>query len=76
MAGLTLLTAGDRSRLGEESRDDGLDDNEWGDIGLANGEAPWWSKEGQKTHNLVLLNMYELLSCYESYLNIKDVKYA
>lgn len=40
MAGLTLLTAGERSRLGEESRDDGLDDSEWGDIGLANGEAP------------------------------------
>lgn len=44
MAGLTLLTAGDRSRLGEESRDEGLDDSEWGDMGLANGEAPWWSK--------------------------------
>lgn len=28
MAGLTLLTAGDRSRLGEESRDDGLDESE------------------------------------------------
>lgn len=49
MAGLALLTAGDRSRLGEESREDGLDDSEWGDIGLANGEAPWWSEDGQKT---------------------------
>lgn len=46
MAGFTLLTAGDRSRLGEESRDDGLEDNEWGDMGLASGEAPWWSKVG------------------------------
>lgn len=41
MAGLILLIAGDRSRLGEESRDDGLDDREWGDIGLAKGETPW-----------------------------------
>lgn len=49
MAGLALLTAGDRSRLGEESREDGLDDSECGDIGLANGEAPWWSEDGQKT---------------------------
>lgn len=47
MGGLMQLTAGDRSRLGEESRDDGLDDSEWGDIGLANGEAPWWSESGQ-----------------------------
>jgi hypothetical protein len=45
MAGFTGPTAGDMSRLGEESRDDGLDDKEWGDIGLANGEAPWWSRE-------------------------------
>lgn len=47
MAGLALVTAGDKSRLGEESRDDGLDETEWGDIGLANGEAPWWSEEVQ-----------------------------
>lgn len=47
MAGLMLFTAGDRSRLGEESRDDGLDDREWGDMGLASGEAPWWSEETQ-----------------------------
>lgn len=43
-----LVKAGDRSRLGEESRDDGLDDSEWGDIGLASGEAPWWSDFSQK----------------------------
>ena len=48
MAGLTLLTAGDRSRLGEESRDDGLDDSEWGDMGLASGEAPWWSEDREE----------------------------
>lgn len=41
MAGLTPVTAGDRSRLGEESLEDGLDDSEWGDMGLASGEAPW-----------------------------------
>ncbi len=28
MAGLALETAGDRSRLGEESRDEGLDERE------------------------------------------------
>lgn len=52
MAGLVLLMAGDRSRLGEESRDDGLDDSEWGDIGLANGEAPWWSEDGQRARQV------------------------
>lgn len=45
IAGLMLQMAGDRSRLGEESRDDGLDDREWGDMGLAKGEAPWWSEK-------------------------------
>lgn len=52
MAGLVLLMAGDRSRLGEESRDDGLDDSEWGDIGLANGEAPWWSENRQRSRQV------------------------
>lgn len=55
MAGLMLLTAGDRSRLGEESRDDGLEDNEWGDIGLASGEAPWWSEDVQKEPNVCVV---------------------
>lgn len=45
MAGLTLVTAGDRSRLGDESLEDGLDDSEWGDMGLASGDAPWWSTD-------------------------------
>lgn len=40
-AGLVLATAGDRSRLGEESRDEGLDESECGDMGLANGDTPW-----------------------------------
>lgn len=31
--------AGERSRLGEESRDDGFDERERGDMGLARGEA-------------------------------------
>lgn len=34
------LTAGQKSLLGEESRDDGLEENEWGDMGLASGEKP------------------------------------
>lgn len=49
MAGLVLLTAGERSLLGDESLEDGLDDSEWGDMGLANGEAPWWSRNRQIT---------------------------
>lgn len=34
------LTAGQKSRLGDESRDDGLEEKECGDIGLARGEKP------------------------------------
>lgn len=49
MGGLALARAGDRSRLGEESREDGLDDSEWGDMGLARGEAPWWSEGGEES---------------------------
>lgn len=44
-AGLAPVTAGDRSRLGEESLEDGLEDSEWGDMGLASGDAPWWSAD-------------------------------
>ncbi len=36
----STLTAGKKSRLGEESRDEGLEENEWGDMGLASGEKP------------------------------------
>lgn len=34
------LTAGKKSLLGDESRDDGLEEKEWGDMGLASGEKP------------------------------------
>lgn len=34
------LTAGLKSRLGDESRDEGLEEKECGDIGLARGEKP------------------------------------
>lgn len=34
------LTAGQKSLLGEESRDEGLEEKEWGDMGLASGEKP------------------------------------
>lgn len=40
-----LAMAGEKSLLGEESREDGLEDSEWGDMGLARGEAPWWSED-------------------------------
>lgn len=45
MGGLKLPRAGKKSLLGEESLDDGLDDWECGDIGLANGEQAWCSGE-------------------------------
>ena len=32
------LSAGEKSRDGDESRDDGLDERERGDMGLANGD--------------------------------------
>lgn len=43
MGGLKLLRAGKKSLLGEESLDDGLDDWECGDMGLASGEQLWCS---------------------------------
>lgn len=36
----STLTAGQKSLLGDESRDDGLEENECGDMGLASGEKP------------------------------------
>lgn len=36
----STLTAGQKSRLGDESRDEGLEEKECGDIGLASGEKP------------------------------------
>lgn len=43
IGGLGFITAGEKSRLGEESLEDGLEEREWGDIGLANGEHVWCS---------------------------------
>lgn len=34
MGGLRLAMARDESRLGEESRDEGLEEREWGEMGL------------------------------------------
>lgn len=36
----STLTAGQKSRLGDESRDEGLEEKECGDMGLASGEKP------------------------------------
>lgn len=36
----STLTAGQKSLLGDESRDEGLEEKEWGDMGLASGEKP------------------------------------
>lgn len=36
----STLTAGKKSLLGEESRDEGFEVKEWGDMGLASGEKP------------------------------------
>lgn len=43
IGGFRFAIAGEKSRLGEESLEDGLEEREWGDIGLANGEHVWWS---------------------------------
>lgn len=52
MGGLKLPRAGKKSLLGEESLDDGLDDWECGDMGLANGEQAWCS-EGMRRERAV-----------------------
>lgn len=36
----STLTAGQKSLLGDESRDEGLEEKECGDMGLARGEKP------------------------------------
>lgn len=36
----STLTAGQKSLLGDESRDEGLEEKECGDMGLASGEKP------------------------------------
>lgn len=40
MGDRSTLTAGQKSRLGDESRDEGLEEKECGDMGLASGEKP------------------------------------
>lgn len=45
----STLTAGQKSLLGEESRDEGLEEKECGDMGLASGEnPPCCSTEGRQ----------------------------
>lgn len=67
----STLTAGKKSLLGEESRDEGLEEKERGDMGLASGEKPpccsTKSKETVKRRNkydvsVVLLNVSLSLS--------------
>ena len=36
----SALTDGQKSRLGDESRDEGLEESDRGDMGLASGEYP------------------------------------
>lgn len=52
----STLTAGQKSLLGEESRDEGLEEKEWGDMGLASGEKPpCCSTGGRKERKAVLI---------------------
>lgn len=44
----STLTAGQKSLLGEESRDEGLEEKECGDMGLASGEKPPCCSTGGK----------------------------
>lgn len=44
----STLTTGQKSLLGEESRDEGLEEKEWGDMGLASGEKPPCCSTGEK----------------------------
>lgn len=44
----STLTAGQKSRLGDESRDEGLEEKECGDIGLASGEKPPCCSTGRR----------------------------
>lgn len=43
-----VLTDGEQSLLGDESRDEGLDDIERGDMGLAKGDVPCCSTAGKR----------------------------
>lgn len=44
----STLTAGQKSLLGDESRDEGLEEKECGDMGLASGEKPPCCSTGGK----------------------------
>lgn len=48
MGECSTLTIGQQSRLGEESREEGLDERERGDMGLGSGEAPCCSTEEEQ----------------------------
>lgn len=50
----STLTAGQKSLLGEESRDDGLEEKEWGDMGLASGEKPPCCSTGEKLDTVLV----------------------
>lgn len=51
----STLTAGQKSLLGDESRDDGLEENECGDMGLASGEKPPCCSTGGRQRNTQLM---------------------
>lgn len=48
MGDRSTLTAGQKSRLGDESRDEGLEEKECGDMGLASGEKPPCCSTGRR----------------------------
>lgn len=48
MGGRRLVMARDESRLGEESREEGLDEREWGEMGLIKA-PPLKSSVGRKS---------------------------
>lgn len=51
----STLTAGQKSLLGDESRDEGLEENECGDMGLASGEKPPCCSTGGRQRNTLLI---------------------
>lgn len=44
----SALTDGQKSLLGDESRDEWLEEKAWGDMGLANGEKPPCCSTGEE----------------------------
>lgn len=47
-----LAAEREESRLGEESLEEGFDDSECGDMGLANGDAPKTSADRIQAHRV------------------------